>query len=333
VTFKRDTYIIVSLSEFHEPDHAFKSTLFNNKTGLLRSRHDHTKQLRQLWLAGPQGPPSTEPPAPTQPGGTPGTPAPAAPLSFEPIYHDVIDLPAGVMPWAPTWSPDGKHILFTDYNDNRGNEWSVEVKSGSEYGKPVCLTCKMTDRPTLVGVFSYVFPDNKRMFIANELGDLAYVLECAPSLFDCATHKYLPIDLTADAALTSPNLGRRTFHLAPDGVHLAYSMVRLDALVMLVSRLEKTATGYAAVGHKVINPQGPTGPTDMSADNWANAGQLYEFKSFADGGASALIVGEPTDGNADMLKVDLAPGPFTAGQITAGLIHRFAKPTAPGIFK
>lgn len=246
--------------------------------------------------------------------GSPSTkpdPAPANALSFEPIYHDVIALPAGVMPWAPTWSPDGKHILFTDYNDNRGNEWVVDVKSATEYGTPRCLTCEMTDRPTLVGVFSYVFPDNKRMFIANELGDLAYVLECAPSLFDCATHKYLPIDLSADTALTSPSLGRRTFHLAPDGVHLAYSMVRLDALVMLVSRLEKTATGYAAVGHKVINPQGPTGPTDMSADNWANAGQLYEFKSFADGGASALIVGEPTDGNADMLKVDLATGKTT----------------------
>ncbi|MES2720964.1 MAG: hypothetical protein V4624_08755 [Pseudomonadota bacterium] len=232
-------------------------------------------------------------------------------LNFEPIYHDVIALPAGVMPWAPTWSPDGKHILFTDYNDNRGNEWLVEVKAGNAYGTPTCLTCDMTDRPTLVGVFSYVFPDNKRMFIANELGDLAYVLECAPSLFDCTTHKYLPIDLSADTALTSPGLGRRTFHLAPDGVHLAYSMVRLDALVMLVSRLQKTATGYAAVGHKVINPPGPTGPTDMSADNWANAGQLYEFKSFADGGASALIVGEPTDGNADMLKVDLASGKTT----------------------
>lgn len=253
-----------------------------------------------------QGSPSTQPPA-----STPSQPGTAAALNFEPIYHDVIALPAGVMPWAPTWSPDGKHILFTDYNDNRGNEWIVEVKSGSDYGKPVCLTCDMTDRPTLVGVFSYVFPDNKRMFIANELGDLAYVLECAPSLFDCTTHKYLTVDLTKDTPLTAPSLGRRTFHLAPDGEHLAYSMVRLDSLIMMVSRLEKTATGYAAVGHKVINPQGPSGPTDMSADNWANAGQLYEFKSFADGGAAALIVGEPTDGNADMLKVDLATGKTT----------------------
>ena len=237
--------------------------------------------------------------------------APQKSLSFEPIYHDVINLPTGVMPWAPTWSPDGSHILFTDYNDNRGNEWTVEVKSGTSYGTPICLTCGMTDRPTLVGVFSYIFPDNKRMFIANELGDLAYVLECAPSIYNCSSHQYFPIDLSADAVTTNPSQGRRTFHLAPDGVHLAYSMVRLDALIMMVSELQKTASGYAAVNHKVVNPVGPSGSLDMSADNWANASQLYEFKSFADGGASALIVGEPTDGNADMLKIDLATGKTT----------------------
>lgn len=33
------------------------------------------------------------------------------------------------------------------------------------------------------------------------------------------------------------------------------------------------------------------------------------------------------------LQFTVATGPMTAGKITAGLIHRFAKPTAPGIFK
>lgn len=232
-------------------------------------------------------------------------------LFFQPIVHEIVDLPKGVMPWAATWAPDGKSILFTDYNDNRGNEWIVPVNLDQTYGKPYCLTCTMADRPTLVGVFSYIFPDNQRMFIANELGDFAYVLECMPNLYNCAQHAYKPVDLSADEHPVMINLGRRTFHLSPDGNYLAYSMVRPDALVMMVSRLVKTAAGYAAVEHKVINPPPPSGPTDMSQPARAASGQLYEFKSFADGGRSAIVVGEPTYGNADMLKVDLATGTYT----------------------
>lgn len=231
--------------------------------------------------------------------------------SFSPIYHDYVSLPTGVMPWAATWSPDGSHILFTDYNDNRGNEWLVSVNGPTSYGTPVCLTCSMTDRPQLTGNFSYVFPDNKRMFLANELGDLAYVLECAPSLYNCTSHQFFPIDLSADQNNLQPNLGRRTFHLAPDGVHLAYSMVRLDAIVMMVASLQKTAAGYAAVGYQVVNPPGPTGPLDMSAAARARGGQLYEFKTFVDGGRNAIVVGQPSFGNADMLKLDLATGQAT----------------------
>lgn len=225
---------------------------------------------------------------------------------FETVYHDLVALPANVQPWAPTWSPDGLHILFNNIVD--GNEWVLN----SDGSGARCLTCMFTDLSKITGAFSYIFPDNQRMLLANELGDIAFVLECAPTLFACSSHTVSPIDFSADSPdPTKLGLGRRTFHLAPDGVHLAYSMVRQDALIMMIAELQKTTTGYAAVNHRVVNPPGPTGPADMNVEGYANAGQLYEFKTFVDGGASALVVGQPVDGNADTLKLDLATGQLT----------------------
>ena len=242
--------------------------------------------------------------APSGGNGTGG--AVSADKFFETIHHDIIPLPEGVEPWAATWAPDGQHIMFNNIVD--GTQWITEPDGSSLF----CLTCEMDDVVKIPGAFSYIFPDNKRMFFANELGDAVHVLECAPSLYNCTSHQFLPVDLSAD----TPNplmisVGRRTYHLSPDGEHLAYSNTRLDTLVMMVSELKRTTSGYAIANPKVINPTGPSSELDTNVEGWANGGQLYEFKSFADGGASAIIVGEPSEGNADALKVNLATGAVT----------------------
>ncbi|XAY04332.1 hypothetical protein DSM112329_01165 [Paraconexibacter sp. AEG42_29] len=231
----------------------------------------------------------------------------AAPPPFEPIAHERIATPAGVMPWAPTWSPDGRHILFHDYNG--GREWMATADGRNLR----CVTCGFDDRPGIIGAFSYVFPDNRRMFLANELGDVASVLECRPSLVDCAEHAYLPVDLSADDSTLSgnPGLGRRTYHLAPDGEHLGYTNTRPDQLVMLVAGLRRAADRYVVTDPRVVNPTPATSLLDRSAERWANGSQLFELKSFADGGAAAIIVGEREGGNADMFKLDLATGRTT----------------------
>lgn len=223
---------------------------------------------------------------------------------FYAVNREHLKVPKGVMPWDPSWAPDGKHILFQDYH--RGYEWTADA-DGSRVR---CLTCRMKDHPAIIGGFSYVFPGNKRMFLANELGDSVYVLTCAPSLFHCRRHHWLPVDLRGDATPTELNLGRRTYHLAPDGVHVGYTITRPDGLVMLVAKLKRVPGAYRLVDYRVVNPPGPASALDTDPDGWANGGSLDELKSFADGGRSVLVLTEP-DGVPQESKINLATGKVT----------------------
>ncbi|MEE1928870.1 hypothetical protein V1J52_11890 [Streptomyces sp. TRM 70351] len=224
---------------------------------------------------------------------------------FYAVQRDAVAVPDGVMPWGPTWFPDGRHILFQDYNG--GREWIAD-RDGSNVR---CLTCSMPDHPGIIGGFAYVFPGDDRMFLANELGDRVQVLECAPSLLDCRSHQWLPVDLTADVTPGQTNLGRRTYHLAPDGVHLGYSITRPDGLVMIVGALVRGPSGYRLSEPRVINPPGPTDPTDTDPDGWANGGSLQELKSFADGGRSVIVLAAQPGGIPQQQKIDLRTGRVT----------------------
>ncbi len=223
---------------------------------------------------------------------------------YEAIDYQIIDLPTDVRPLYSSWSPDGKHIVFGNIMD--GAIWMV----GADGSDLTCVTCSMTDVPKIYSAFSYIFPDHKRLFVSNELGDVAYVVECSPSVVQCDHSQALPIDLSADEASDprKQNLGRRTYHLAPDGVHLGYTMTRPDTMVMLIGKLVRGDSQYTLEDIKVINPPGPTGPDDENVAGWAHASHMFELKSFADGGASVLIVDEPSAGNPDTFKLDLASG-------------------------
>jgi hypothetical protein len=224
---------------------------------------------------------------------------------FYAVERDAVPVPDGVMPWGPTWFPDGRHLLFQDYNG--GREWIADADGGNVR----CLTCSMPDHPGIIGGFAYAFPDRKRMFLANELGDTVRILECAPSLLDCRSHQWLPVDLSGDVTPGQRNLGRRTYHLAPDGVHLGYSVTRPDGLVMIVAALVRGASGYALGDPRVINPPGPAGPADTDPDGWANGGSLQELKSFADGGRSAIVLAAQPGSIPQQQKIDLRTGRVT----------------------
>jgi lysophospholipase L1-like esterase len=244
---------------------------------------------------------------------------------FEPIALQRIDFPSSVKQVSdPAFTEDGKHVLFW----NELHLWIV----GTDGKGLKCLSCGLANEPKA----SYSegqgqetpFPDGKRIFIA--VYGTPAVLECAPSVVDCANRKIMPIDLSGarpgsngQSAFTSPPGGAdltpavdvggaASPKLSPDGNYIAFSDIRSDAVeLMILARLTRTATGYVTSDPRVLNPQGPSSPFDTNLDAWSRSTALFEFKSFAAGGASATYVQAGGDSNIDIWKVNLQTGQRT----------------------
>lgn len=233
--------------------------------------------------------------------------------AFLPIHDARIPVPNGVQPWLPTFSPNGRYILFQNQID--GATW-ITTKAGSGTH---CISCHFADRPKIVGGFTYAFPDDKRIFVSHEIGATggsdtpgnadAYVLECSPSIWRCHSHRYLPVDMSADKG-SELIVQRRTWHLSPDGRSLGWTDLRLDGMFMIVAKLERHSDRYVAADPRIVDPAGPTSDADANPTAWENYSQLYELKSFADGGRSILALSEP-QGDPDVIKVNLATGKVT----------------------
>lgn len=230
---------------------------------------------------------------------------------FIPVERHYLDLPAGMQPVYPTFVSNDQDILFRNAADERA--WLI----GADGSGLQCVTCGFADHPKIESAFIYAFADGKRLMFTPGVAPAVdagpnvngWVLECAPSLRDCASHRFLPIDMGADRG-EFPVFQRRTWHLAPDDVHIGWMDVRADGTVMVVARLERQADKYVAADPRAVNPLGPRSASDDDADRWENLTQLYEIKSFTPDGKGIVAVGLPSN-NIDMLRIDLATGRTT----------------------
>ncbi len=259
--------------------------------------------------------------------------ASAAPFAFQPIGIQRINLPHGVTSagW-PVFAHDGKHLLFYSTGANTpggstGPGASAELWIVGVNGKGAhCLSCGVTNDPTSQGEGEITpFPDGKRVFFGSffQPGSSHYgVLECTPSVADCATAHILPVDFTAaepplipaGGPASAPALntgGAYAAKLSPDGMHVGFSDIRTDSIeTMVIGTLTRTAGAYTVADPKVINPAGPTSVLDQDLGRWSDGGALYEFKTFTHGGADATYV-ESGGGallNPNVWSVNLATG-------------------------
>ncbi|MER7540403.1 hypothetical protein ABTX77_37355 [Streptomyces sp. NPDC097704] len=271
---------------------------------------------------------------PTAPAAKPGGPTPTPP--WETVSLEKIKLPATVKnASSPAYSKDGKHLLFFANIDadpaqnpdpNRGplHLWIV----GTDGKGAHCLSCG-TDEPEVgeaeqPGLIA-PFPDGKRAFY-GPYGD-PRVLHCAPSILDCKTATTYRIDQSGarpgggvvppGGAVTTPSLnggGASSPKLSPDGNYVAWSDFRSDSVLnMVIAKLEFAGDKYVVTNPRVLNPAGPTSPTDPDPRPWSESSGLFELKSFADGGRSIVYVqvGGGASGNPDLWKVDLRTGERT----------------------
>ncbi|MEV7393026.1 hypothetical protein [Streptomyces sp. NPDC091215] len=258
--------------------------------------------------------------------------APAAP-PWETVRLQKITLPSTVKNAAdPAYSKDGKHLLFfadivadpaQNPDPDRGplHLWTV----GTDGKGAHCLSCG-TDEPRVgeaeqPGLIA-PFPDGKRVFY-GPYGD-PRVLHCFPSVLDCRTARTYRIDqsgarpgdglIPPGGAVTTPSAdagGASSPKLSPDGKYVAWSDFRSDSLLsMVIGKLEFAGDKYVVTGPRVLNPAGPTSPTDPDPRPWSDSTGLFELKSFADGGRSVVYVqvGGGASGNPDLWEVDLQTG-------------------------
>ena len=247
------------------------------------------------------------------------TAAPGAP--FEPIALQRIALPAALTEASdPVFTLDGRHLLFF----SGGHLWII----GSDGQGLRCLSCGLANEPMVAQTeqegFATEFPDRRRVFFgAGTLG----VLECSPSVIDCVKRQILQIDESGarpDNGIVPPggvDLGAMVDQgggsspkLAPDGQHVVFSDVRLDmAELMVMTTLERTDTKYVLTNPRVLNPPSPTSLSDPRTVRWSDGSALYEFKSFANGGADGTYVevGGAATSNPDVWEVDFRTGQRT----------------------
>jgi hypothetical protein len=224
-------------------------------------------------------------------------------FAFQPITMQRIDLPSNIKSarW-PVFTHDDQHMMFW----SSGELWITTLEGTDVH----CLTCGLANDPDISGLgladFATPFPDGKRVLIEEDAQIVSsgmVVLDCEPSLIDCQSRRLVPVNYSQAEPLVIPPGGASSLpqigvphvaahaQLSPDGQYVGFSEARSDAIeAMIVGKLQLEGDEYVVADPRVINPPGPTSPTDPNVAAWSDSSALYEFKTFTDGGADATYV-------------------------------------------
>ncbi|MCB1004370.1 MAG: hypothetical protein KDB35_09325, partial [Acidimicrobiales bacterium] len=221
--------------------------------------------------------------------------------SDEAIRLEVVPTPDGVRGARyAAWTADGGAIVYSGIPEGRDTVELLRVDEDG--GDPACLTCDVehsVDEPLLKAI---AFPDGERILVrVGEQSPIVNgthaVVECAPSVADCADATLVPIEApsTDDAAVQQP---QREFRLSPDGSTVGFSQVRTaadgsTAFVASVGTLRRDGDRYVVDEARVVS-------------------QLGELKNFTPDGAAVLVSAFTTlpdrAADPDIVRIDLATG-------------------------
>lgn len=248
--------------------------------------------------------------------GASAAPAATAPplqaLKVEQEIH--LQLPDGVTlsptrP-APKVAPDGAHLYFSVVAGG-AEQVAVSALDGSGYR---CVTCGVAKTAQKARIFG----DGTRLWFANTAGasangnplsggtgDFAWrILECAPSVYDCAQKQVLKVRFPRDGLAK----GAQNREAKPDdfGEYVGWNEVRTeDGPHVSVGRLVRRDGSYHVTEQRIVNP-----PYRLTSDvrDWEAAGRWYEGTEFVGGNRYLKYQTTTTGLNYDVYLLDLQTG-------------------------
>lgn len=239
------------------------------------------------------------------PAGAAGAPPPLEPIEIERTVD--FRLPEGVRlvdePRVDL-TPDEEHLAIGVEVGGADHVAITDLRGGTYR----CVTCGHV--PTALK--GELFHDERRVWFADQsgqssggTGDFQWsVLECAPSIYNCARATVLPVTFPRDGTTQ----GAQNREARPDalGEYVGWNEVRLEeGTRMSIARLRRRDGGYVLEDVRVWNPQFSLSDR---AEDWEHGGRFYEGGSPVLGNRVLKYGSTRTASNYEIFEIDTLTG-------------------------
>jgi hypothetical protein len=244
--------------------------------------------------------------------------APLAAAAASTGRHEIYTLPLadGFVPRSATYTPSGR-VLVSSTQEGAQDQRHVTLVVMDDDGRNArtIFSQAVPPRPKDNGIRYMMFPDNKRIF----MGD--FVLECAPSLDDCAKSALLPVTYPAEVA-DGEHIGHRWSEMivAPDNRHIAWTtLLATYSALVFTGELRKEGAGYVIADPQIVSTLDPFEKDPKHPDGVIpQVVRGGEVKQFVHGGTAISLAGGRKSDLADSVVHHLATGEMEAITNTAG---------------